>query len=133
MILDHVIVGDAINQAGRVAAGGAGEPTDVPDLLTFSAAVGALMPPLVAIVNQPRWGAVTRCLIVLASCVGLGAATAALEGRLTGDRWVTSVLIVGGAAVAAYRTFWRRAATVIEYRSSGVPVPGAVNTRTVGQ
>ena len=46
--------------------------------------------------------------------VGLGAATAAAEGRLTGVRWTTAALIVGGAAVATYQLLWKKPAVAFE-------------------
>lgn len=101
------------------------EPGEVPDLLMFSALIGVLMPPFVAIVNQPRWPSWARVLVVVLSSCAVGVATAALEGKLTSDRWVTSALIAGTAAVAAYRTMWRRTATAIEYKTSGEQTPVA--------
>jgi uncharacterized membrane-anchored protein len=127
------LAGEVLNQWGVVvlASGpgdqvnGIGAPAGVPDLVMFSALVGTFMPPLVAIVQQPRWSPIVRALVVILSSVGIGAVTASLEGQLTGQRWTTSALLVGTAAVAAYRLFWHRAAATIEHRTSGQPDPAA--------
>jgi hypothetical protein len=108
---------------------GIGVPAGVPDLVMLSAVLGTVMPPLVAIVQQPRWSPVLRALVVVAFSLAVGAGTAAVEGRLTGQRWTTSALIVGGAAVSAYRLFWRAAAVRIEYATSGEAVPPDGATR----
>ncbi len=131
-----VLVGEVLNQWGVVVADGPGDnvngigaPAGVPDLVMFSALVGTFMPPLVAIVQQPRWSPIVRALVVVASCVGIGAVTASLEGQLTGQRWTTAALIVGTAAVAAYRLFWHRAAAQIEAKTSGEPAPVEADAR----
>lgn len=119
-----------VTLAGILAAADTGgEPGDVPDLLMFSALAGVLMPPLVAIVNSPRWTSLARNIVIVVASILVGAATAWLEGRLTSDRWITSALIVGTAAVASYRTFWNKAAVAIEYKTSSVPNPPNVDGR----
>lgn len=124
------LAGEVLNQWGTVVwaegpgdqVNGVGAPAGVPDLVMLSTLLGVLMPPLVAVVQQPRWSPVVRALVVIASSVGVGAVTAAVEGTLTGQRWTTAALIIGVAAVAAYRTFWHRAAAVIEHKTSGRPL-----------
>ncbi len=126
------LVGEVLSQWGSVVlaegpgdqVNGVGAPAGVPDLVMFSALVGTFMPVLVAVIQQPRWSPIVRALVVVASSVAVGAGTAALEGTLTGQRWTTAALIVGTAAVAAYRMFWYRAAAQIEAKTSGEPVPG---------
>jgi len=122
-----VLVGEVINRAGDIILAdpvdGLGAPAGIPDLVMFAALVGTFMPPLVAIIQQPRWSPITRAIVVIVSCVLVGAGTAALEGQLTGQRWTTAALIVGTAAVTAYRMFWQRAATRIEYATSSEPTP----------
>lgn len=135
-----VLVGDVLNQWGAVVlaegpgdqVNGVGAPAGVPDLVMLSTLLGIFMPPLVAIVQQPRWSPILRAIVVIVSCVAVGAVTAALEGRLTGQRWTTAALIVGTAAVAAYRLFWHRAAAQIEHKVlnvGGEPAPAEVTAR----
>jgi hypothetical protein len=122
-----VLVGEILDRAGDIVLAapgdGLGAPAGIPDLVMFAALVGTFMPPLVAVIQQPRWSPITRAIVVIVSCVLVGAGTAALEGQLTGQRWTTAALIVGTAAVTAYRMFWKPAATRIEYATSGEPAP----------
>lgn len=102
-----------------------GEPGDVPDLLMFSALVGWATPPIVAVINQPRWPTIARLAMTVAFCIGVAAATCALEGRLAADRWITSALIVATTAVVTYQTAWKRVATAIETATSRGQAPPA--------
>lgn len=88
----------------------------LPDLVMWSALVGVLLPPFVAIVNRSTWSRWVRGIVTAVVCVLVGAATAYFEGHLTGGRAVTAALIVGTAAIASYRTFWQpsRIAPAIE-------------------
>lgn len=79
----------------------------LPDLAMWSALVGVLLPPLVAIVNQPRWPGWARAVITAAACIAAGGITAYLDGSLTGVRWLSAALIVAVAAVGSYQKFWR--------------------------
>jgi len=125
------LTGDVLTQWGTVVlatgpgdqVNGVGAPAGVPDLVMLSTLVGVFMPPLVAVAQQPRLSPILRAIVVIVSCVAVGAATASLEGTLTGQRWTTSALIIGTAAVAAYRLFWHRSAQVIEHATSGAPAP----------
>jgi hypothetical protein len=119
------LVGDVINAHGFVvlAAGDDLSPTNAADpnlnLTLWASIAGVIAPFLVALVNQPHWAPLVRALMTVAVSVGLGAATAAVEGRLTGVRWTTAALIIGGAAVASYQMLWKRPALELESASSG--------------
>lgn len=88
------------------------------NLTLWSAIAGTVTPFLVAVVNQPRWSPLIRALLTVAVSLGIGAATAALEGRLDGTRWVTSALVVLTAAVGTYHTLWRNVAPKLEIETS---------------
>ncbi|MCZ7478923.1 hypothetical protein [Micromonospora sp. WMMC273] len=98
----------------------------LPDLAMWSLIVGFGMPPIVAVVNQPRWPGWVRALITILVCVAAGAITAYLDGSLTDRRWTTAALIVGVAAIGSYRAFWRPSgiAPAIEQTSSPATPPG---------
>lgn len=81
------------------------EPTS--DLAMWSIIVGFGLPPIVAVLNQPRWLGWVRAVLTVLSCVIAGGITAYLSGALTDKRWTTAALIVGVAAIGSYRTFWR--------------------------
>lgn len=77
------------------------------DLTMYSALVGAGLPLLIAVINQPRWPGPARAIVTVLICVGVGAGTAWFSGALTGQRWLRAALIVGFAAVGTYQTLWR--------------------------
>lgn len=114
------IAGDVLTQWGTVALAADTDlsPTNAADpnlnLALWSSIAGVIAPFLVAFVNQPTWPPLVRALMTVLVSVGLGAATAAAEGRLTGQRWTTAALIVGAAAVASYQHLWKRPALALE-------------------
>jgi hypothetical protein len=118
------LVGDVISAHGFVvlAAGDDLAPTNAADpnlnLTLWASIAGVVAPFLVALVNQPHWAPIWRAVMTIAVSVGLGAATAAVEGRLNGVRWTTAALVIGGAAVASYQTLWKNVAPAIESATS---------------
>lgn len=77
------------------------------DLEMWSALVGALMPPLIAIVNQSHWSKAWRGIISVASCVVAAAVTCWLRGDLSAGNYAHSVLVILTAALGSYHVFWR--------------------------
>ncbi len=100
------------------------------DLLMWSAIVGFVAPPVVALVQQPSWTRPVRAIVTLIFCLILGAGTAYFNGALNGRNWISCVLVVFVAAIAAYGGFWKptRIATSIETATSPntPPAPDAV-------
>jgi len=90
------------------------------NLAEWSALVGALMPALIAVVNQPHWPPWARAVMTVLSCIVAGGITAAVEGRFTGVGLVESVGVVLVAALAAYRWWWKPSgiADTIETRTT---------------
>lgn len=119
------LVGDILTAHGHlvVAADTDLSPTNAAapnlNLTLWSSIAGLVTPFLVALVNQPHWAPIVRALMTVLVSVGLGAATAAVEGQLTGVRWTTAALLIGGAAVASYKTLWSNPAHQLELASSG--------------
>ena len=72
-----------------------------------SALVGVLLPPLVAVVNQPRWPSWARALVAVVSSVAAGGMTAWVAGDLAGMSGLRAVLVVVAATLAAYRAWWQ--------------------------
>jgi peptidoglycan/LPS O-acetylase OafA/YrhL len=110
-----------------LAAGDDPAPTNAADpnlnLTLWASIAGVIAPFLVALVNQPQWPPFARAVMTLLVSVGLGAATAAVEGKLTGTRWTTAALIIAAAAVATYKTLWRQPAAALEAATSGQSTP----------
>jgi hypothetical protein len=80
----------------------------VDDLTMWSLVVGALLPVLVAVVQQARWPDWLRAVVTAVSCLVAGAVTAWLAGDMTGKTFVSSVLTVLVTALATYQGFWKR-------------------------
>lgn len=77
------------------------------DLEMWSLLVGAFTPPLVAVINQPRWSGAVKFTVTAAVCTAVAALTAYLQGDLTGRRWLSSALVVAVTALITYQTGWR--------------------------
>lgn len=84
------------------------------------------MPPLVAIIQQPRWSNTIRSLVMAISSIVIGAGTAFFENDqvFKGRSVVESILVVAVAAIAAYHGFWKPTgiAPAIERATSTQPV-----------
>lgn len=81
------------------------------DLTMWSLIVGALLPPLVAIIQQPRWPDWFRAVITALACLVAGGVTAYLAADLEGRSWVSSALVILVAALSAFRGFWKQTGT----------------------
>lgn len=118
------LAGDVLTQWGTVvlAADTDLSPTNAADpnlnLTLWSGIAGFLTPLLVALVQQPTWPPFVRAIITLVASVLIGAATTSLEGRLTGERWVTSALLIATAAIGTYQTLWKNVAPQLEAATS---------------
>lgn len=81
------------------------------DLTMWSLIVGALLPPLVAIIQQPRWPDWFRAVVTALACLLAGGVTAYLAADLEGRTWVSSALVVLVAALSTFRGFWKQTGT----------------------
>ena len=94
-----------------------------PQLLEAAAIVGALMPMLVATINQPRWPKWGRALAAVLVSAAVGTLTAATSGELTGRTLAETITVVIAATLATYHLWWRRSGitTAIEVATSRAP------------
>ena len=76
-------------------------------LVQWSALVGALLPTVVALINQPRWPSWARAIMTALTCAAAGAVTAAAAGEFTGRTWLESAGVVFAAALATYHAWWK--------------------------
>jgi hypothetical protein len=91
-------------------------------LVVWGGVVGAILPPMLAIVIQPGWRAEVKGLVALVACCLVALAICWLAGDLTRREDVaTTVLTVFGVAQALYATYWRPSgiAPAIERATSG--------------
>jgi hypothetical protein len=79
----------------------------VNDLAMWSLIVGALLPPVVALVQRPTWLPWVRSVVTVGACIIAGGATAWFSGSLTGPFTITSILLILTSALATYKGFWK--------------------------
>lgn len=95
------------------------------DLELYGLLVGALLPALVAVIQQPRWPSWFRAVVSVASSIVAGSLTVYLtEGDALWEQGhLHVVLLVGVASWASYQSFWRSTgvAPVIEAKTSVAP------------
>lgn len=77
------------------------------DLQMWSALVGALLPPVVAAINQPRWPGSWRLVMTVVCCLIAAGVTCWVAGALAGRTYASSVLVVLTATLATYHWAWR--------------------------
>ncbi|MCX5239843.1 hypothetical protein OG824_32040 [Streptomyces prunicolor] len=77
------------------------------DAQLWAAALGYLLPPIMAIVIQPRWSGPIKGLFMLLVAAGDGAGTSYFNHDFTGKPVVTSMLIAAVAIGLAYHTLWK--------------------------
>ena len=70
--------------------------------------VGFAIPPLLAIVQQPKWTVTVRSVVMFVAALVAGAGTAYFTGSFEGKDIVTSILIVLVTGISTYEGFWGR-------------------------
>lgn len=93
----------------------------------WSALVGALLPPLIAVVNQARWPSWGRAMAAVLSSLVAAGITCLFNGELSTADVTHSALVVMTATLAAYHAFWKPSniAAALEIKTS-VPVKRSV-------
>lgn len=76
------------------------------NLAMWSLIVGTVLPPIVAVVQQPRWLPWQRTLVMVVVSLVAGAGTAWFTGGLDAADWVTATLIVIVTAISTYKGIW---------------------------
>lgn len=92
------------------------------------AALGTVMPLLIALVNQAHWPPKLKALEALLLCFAVSALTVWLHGQADWHHLRNTVLVIGGVAFAAYQLWWKpstwapaiEAATTLSRPSRGV-------------
>jgi hypothetical protein len=79
----------------------------VTDAQLWAAALAFVLPPVIAIVNQPRWSGAVKGLLMLAVAALDGLGTAYFNDEFHGKRIVTCMLIAAIVIGTAYHTLWR--------------------------
>lgn len=77
------------------------------NLAMWSLIVGFFTPIVVAVIQQPKWSSGARAVITFLFCIITGGVTTALQGALTGERLVSSVLLILVTAITTYKGLWQ--------------------------
>ncbi|HEY9523108.1 MAG TPA: hypothetical protein VIR33_07700 [Thermopolyspora sp.] len=80
---------------------------DVLLALGNSAAIGTVMPLLIAVVVRAHWPAWTKAAVAVVTSLAAGTAGAWAAGELTGLPWAGSVVAALVASQQAYARWWR--------------------------
>lgn len=73
----------------------------------WAAALGYVLPPAIAVVNQPRWSGAVKGLLMLVVAVLDGLGTAYFNDQFHGKTIVTCVLTAAISIGVAYHTVWK--------------------------
>ncbi|MFK0182090.1 hypothetical protein ACIQVR_39770 [Streptomyces xanthochromogenes] len=77
------------------------------DAELWAAALGYVLPPVIAIVNQPKWSGALRALFMLIVAGADGLGSAYFTGEFSGKTAITCVLTAAVAIGIAYHTVWK--------------------------
>lgn len=77
------------------------------NLVMWAGVVGFLMPPLLAIVQQPGWSSGLRSVIMFVASLIAGAGTVFFMGQWDTTNLVTTILFVMVTAIATYKGLWQ--------------------------
>lgn len=80
---------------------------DLAQLAMLNVVVGPFLPPLISVINQPRWPTWGKSLGMLAVCAAMGTLTTAMSGDLIGLDLPTAILACGVGAVSSYHAWWK--------------------------
>ena len=73
----------------------------------WAGALGYVLPPVIAIVAQPRWSGAVRALLMLFVATADGLGSAYFTDQFTGRSTVTCMLTAAIAIGVAYHTVWK--------------------------
>lgn len=77
-------------------------------LALWSAVVGFVLPPVLAMVMRSSWSSQVQGLVAFTACLAAAAGTVWLQGDLGRSQdLVTSFLLIFTAAIGTYRLYWK--------------------------
>jgi L-lactate permease len=90
------------------------------DAELWSLLIGAVLPPFIAVLQQPSWSRPLRTVVTVVVCVLVGFVGSYIRGDWTGRAITTAVLLTLVAALTTYRNLWKptRVAGSIEMATS---------------
>jgi hypothetical protein len=93
------------------------------DADTWTIALGAVLPPVIALINQVHWPAQLKAVVALVVCFVASLLVVWARGPVDWRDWRHTAILVTGAALATYRWLWQpsRIAPSIEAATSVGP------------
>lgn len=68
---------------------------------------GILMPLIIALINQWHWSSKLKAIVALLACMVAAAVVQWLRGPLNVHAWRDTLVVITGAALIMYHTWWR--------------------------
>jgi hypothetical protein len=102
------------------------------DAELWAAALGYVLPPVMAVAIQPRWSGPLKGLFMLMVAAGDGLGTAFFNDDFHARPVLTCILIAAIAIGTAYRTLWRPSGIAPQIEaatSAGGPAPAPPQAR----
>lgn len=96
-------------------------------LQVWSLVLGFLVPPILAVIQQPKWSQQVRSLVTFGFALLVGFGNVWLNGDLSkAADWTSAILIVLISAISTYKGFWKPSgiAPAIETKTSTTQAPG---------
>lgn len=95
------------------------------DLVMWTLIVGFLLPPLLAIVQQPSWSAPLRSIVMFVACIiaGIGTVYFTDDGSFTKERLISSFLLVMVTAISTYKGLWQTTTIAPKIEAATSPKP----------
>lgn len=81
-------------------------------LIVANILIGALLPHVVAVLNQSHWPAGTKSLIAFASCLVAAVISTAVDGNLDWENWTIAAGTIYALARTTYAGLWKPTGTV---------------------
>jgi hypothetical protein len=94
------------------------------DVNIIDVVVGAaVLPPVIAMINQARWSGQLKGLIALLACCGSALVATLIRGPVSLHDWRNTAVVTAGTAFAAYKVWWQPTgiAPAIEAATSAGP------------
>jgi hypothetical protein len=83
----------------------------------------AIMPPVIALLNQRRWSSPVKGVVALVACLVAALVVEFVRGPIESGDWRDTALVVAGSAFVSFRTFWAPSgiAPALEKATSAAP------------
>jgi hypothetical protein len=77
------------------------------NVAAWTALAAFLLPPVMAVINQPKWSPQIKSGLAFLACLGVAAVTTWLQGDFAGGDYITAALTALTVAQATYQGFWK--------------------------